>query len=328
MNAPPYDNPDEQPPRPGQPVPERPEERTSRPPQPPQRPPQQQPPKRDMYGDAPGSYQPADHPEGQQPPPQPEPQRWQPSQPQRDIYGNVSIPSQPTDQQAGQQPSQHETYGQSYVQSAEQPPEQLSPFPQPGSSHYGAGYGAQSIFGRPPSAADPHTPLPPTGSYAPTPESSTYEQGAPQYGQREYEQYAPQYGQQRYGAYAMPQYAGVGIRFVAILIDSILIGVLAAIVESLFANTSMSSVTAAVVMFAYFIVMEAMWGATLGKMALKLRVFKTDGTPIGWQESAIRNLLRIIDGLFFYIVGAAFAWSSPMRQRLGDRAASTVVVRQ
>jgi uncharacterized RDD family membrane protein YckC len=71
-----------------------------------------------------------------------------------------------------------------------------------------------------------------------------------------------------------------------------------------------------------------MWGATLGKMLLRLRVVKTDGTPISRSESIIRNLLRIIDGLFYYLVGAILIWNSPLRQRLGDRAAKTVVVRR
>ena len=73
--------------------------------------------------------------------------------------------------------------------------------------------------------------------------------------------------------------------------------------------------------------MEATLGASLGKMALGLRVVKMDGSPIGWKESIIRNLLLFIDeGLI--VVGAIFIWSSPQRQRLGDRAAGTIVVRR
>jgi uncharacterized RDD family membrane protein YckC len=80
--------------------------------------------------------------------------------------------------------------------------------------------------------------------------------------------------------------------------------------------------------FGYFIVLEATQGATLGKMALGLRVVKTNGAPITWADSLIRNLLRIIDGLFGYLVGAILIWSSPLKQRLGDRVAHTVVVRR
>jgi uncharacterized RDD family membrane protein YckC len=38
-------------------------------------------------------------------------------------------------------------------------------------------------------------------------------------------------------------------------------------------------------------------------------------------------LLRLVDCLFFYLVGAIFALTSLRGQRLGDRAALTLVVR-
>jgi hypothetical protein len=37
-------------------------------------------------------------------------------------------------------------------------------------------------------------------------------------------------------------------------------------------------------------------------------------------------LLRIVDAFLFYLVAAIAVWSSPKRQRIGDRAAATVVV--
>ena len=42
----------------------------------------------------------------------------------------------------------------------------------------------------------------------------------------------------------------------------------------------------------------------------------------------LRNILRVVDGLFFYLVGAIFALTSSRGQRLGDRAAHTLVVRR
>src|ERR1700736_6731295 len=151
------------------------------------------------------------------------------------------------------------------------------------------------------------------------------------YGQQQYGQQPPPYGQQQYGQqpygqqpqYGQPQlqYVGVGLRFLAYLIDAIIIGVVAGILSVIFRNSGLSGAVTAVLSFAYFIVLEATQGATLGKMALGLRVVKTDGSPISWTESIIRNLLRIIDSLFIYLVGAIFVWTSPLKQRLGDRAA-------
>jgi uncharacterized RDD family membrane protein YckC len=35
----------------------------------------------------------------------------------------------------------------------------------------------------------------------------------------------------------------------------------------------------------------------------------------------------VVDGLFFYLLGAIVVWVSKRRQRLGDMAAGTIVVR-
>jgi len=135
--------------------------------------------------------------------------------------------------------------------------------------------------------------------------------------------------QQGIPAQAEMQYVGVGPRFLAVLIDAIIIGVVGAILGFIFQNSpGLSGGVAGLLALAYFIVLEATQGATLGKMALGLRVTRTDGAPISWTESLIRNLLRIIDGLFAYLVGAILIWTSPLKQRLGDRVAKTVVVRR
>ena len=153
-----------------------------------------------------------------------------------------------------------------------------------------------------------------------------YGQQQQQYAQPSYGQ-APQYSQQQYG---QPQlaYVSVGPRFLALLIDGVIIGVVSGLLSLLLRNApGAAGGIVGVLAIAYFIVMEATRGATLGKMALGLRVVKLNGSPISWSESVIRNLLRIIDGLFAYLVGAIIIWNSPLRQRLGDRVAKTVVVR-
>src|SRR6266568_5623663 len=170
----------------------------------------------------------------------------------------------------------------------------------------------------------------------PSDEQEDYGQPPPQYQQPQYGQPPPQYGQQQqyYGQppqYGQPQldYVGVGPRFLAALIDSLIIGAVTGLLSLPFRDSPGTwGGSIGLLAILYFIVMEATQGATLGKMALGLRVVKTDGSPISWRESIIRNLLRIVDGLFFYLVGAILIWNSPLRQRLGDRAADTVVVRR
>ena len=84
----------------------------------------------------------------------------------------------------------------------------------------------------------------------------------------------------------------------------------------------------AILPFAYFTLLEGAYAATPGKMLLGLQVVKLDGTPIGWREAIVRNLLRYIDSGIAYLIGAIAIWTSPHRQRLGDRAAETLVVRR
>ncbi len=80
-------------------------------------------------------------------------------------------------------------------------------------------------------------------------------------------------------------------------------------------------------MWAYTIVQEAIWGRTLGKRALHLRVVAQDGAPIGWMASITRNLLRTVDMLpFGYALGLLSSLFDPHGRRLGDLVAGTVVV--
>ena len=68
-------------------------------------------------------------------------------------------------------------------------------------------------------------------------------------------------------------------------------------------------------------------GATPGKKALGLRVMNSNGTPVGWNGSLIRNLLRFVDSLpGCYLFGCLSVLMSRDFQRLGDLAAGTVVV--
>jgi uncharacterized RDD family membrane protein YckC len=53
-----------------------------------------------------------------------------------------------------------------------------------------------------------------------------------------------------------------------------------------------------------------------------------DGERVTFGAAVVRNLLRLVDGLFFYLVGFIFALVSTRGQRLGDRAAHTIVVRR
>jgi uncharacterized RDD family membrane protein YckC len=133
---------------------------------------------------------------------------------------------------------------------------------------------------------------------------------------------------------------------VAILIDYLIIGVISGIlaipllVAAIAVNVTNGNVSAVslgpiialsvvglVVWFLYFTLLEGRYGQTVGKMALSIKVVReADGAPIDYGEAAVRTVLRIIDGLFDYLIGAILIWTSDGKQRLGDRVAHTVVV--
>lgn len=80
--------------------------------------------------------------------------------------------------------------------------------------------------------------------------------------------------------------------------------------------------------FLYFIVAEGLFGSTVGKRAVHIRVVGADGTPIGFRQAVVRNLLRLVDGLpALNILGVVLILRSPEGARFGDRVAGTRVVR-
>jgi len=147
---------------------------------------------------------------------------------------------------------------------------------------------------------------------------------------------------------ALPlQYKSVGIRFAAILIDTIIISIIGTIVTlplgastAVTVNQQTGAISIAsvywivvtielIITFLYFTILEGRYGQTVGKIVLKLKVLKADGSPINYKDAGIRTILRIIDVVPLvvpYLLGAILIWSSDTKQRLGDRVAHTVVV--
>lgn len=80
-----------------------------------------------------------------------------------------------------------------------------------------------------------------------------------------------------------------------------------------------------IISYGYYIVMELnMNGRTPGKKVLKLRTIRNNGQPLALKHSAIRNLFRVFIDMLG--VGAVFIFFTKEHKRLGDYAASTIVV--
>jgi uncharacterized RDD family membrane protein YckC len=141
------------------------------------------------------------------------------------------------------------------------------------------------------------------------------------------------------------EHAGLVLRFVALLLDSVIVFFPLAIVVGLlygggYRKGADGSVSVGVVVdglaswavlalaLGYYILCEAVFEMTLGKRIVGIRVAAEDGEHVSLGAAVVRNLLRLVDGLFFYLVGALFVLTSSRGQRLGDRAGHTLVVRR
>jgi uncharacterized RDD family membrane protein YckC len=78
----------------------------------------------------------------------------------------------------------------------------------------------------------------------------------------------------------------------------------------------------------YFILFEYLWsGSTPGKRSVNIRVIRSDGRPITFMDSAVRNIVRLIDILGdLYPLGIAVMFFDSRNRRLGDFAAGTLVI--
>jgi uncharacterized RDD family membrane protein YckC len=139
--------------------------------------------------------------------------------------------------------------------------------------------------------------------------------------------------------------AGIGSRFIAILIDyliwaavGILLTVIAAIVLpglALFGRISANWAAGIYILclfliqWGYFTLFEAFDnGRTPGKHVAKIRVIHRSGRAISFVESLARNLVRVVDYLpGLYAVGLISIFLTRQNQRLGDMVAGTLVVR-
>ena len=128
-------------------------------------------------------------------------------------------------------------------------------------------------------------------------------------------------------------YAGLGPRFVAALIDNAFwvfafLWIGAFVPESVRDDTTAMGIIVFVWLtawFNYFAFCEWRWGQTIGKNAMALRVIELDGSKPAFGPASVRNVLRLID---FFVVGWVMIATGERRQRLGDKAAKTVVVRE
>jgi uncharacterized RDD family membrane protein YckC len=137
--------------------------------------------------------------------------------------------------------------------------------------------------------------------------------------------------------------AGIGSRFLAVAVDTVLqvvlfLAAVAAFVVLPARTTALSFVGYAgpaitilftfCVYWGYFAFFEILWnGRTPGKRVAGIRVIKESGRPINAYEAIGRNVLRAIDFLpAMYGLGVVVMMLNRQSRRIGDFVAGTVVV--
>jgi uncharacterized RDD family membrane protein YckC len=134
------------------------------------------------------------------------------------------------------------------------------------------------------------------------------------------------------------QLAGLGSRFIAgitdLIIQVILLIVLALVTGVVSGggglNATVYVIGGFVILFLYPILWEVFArGRTPGKRLTHLRVVRDTGSPDDLAASAIRNLVRIVDGpLLLYVPTVVCILATAQNQRPGDLAAGTLVIRE
>ncbi len=123
-----------------------------------------------------------------------------------------------------------------------------------------------------------------------------------------------------------------GRRILATLVDGLVFGVLYTTMTPLFGTFTVDTeylavygslpailpnVVYGVLIVLYYILLEGYLGQTVGKMLLGIKVVREDNGEVpGLGGATIRTLLRIVDGIFSYLVAFVVVLISAKRQRL------------
>lgn len=136
------------------------------------------------------------------------------------------------------------------------------------------------------------------------------------------------------------KHAGFWIRFGALIIDGIILGVVVSVIASILGIERTTTVNGASAMnngysglstligWIYFTAMTVTRGATVGKMALGLKVVKEDGKAVDWGTGVLREVVgKFVSAVVF---GLGFLWVAfdPKKQGWHDKIAKTFVVKK
>jgi uncharacterized RDD family membrane protein YckC len=121
--------------------------------------------------------------------------------------------------------------------------------------------------------------------------------------------------------------ADVGSRFIALVIDNIIIAVIGGVLGAVFSSNALVGIVGFLIGLGYnWYFWTTQDGQTLGKRILGLRVVKADGTPITTTDAFVRYFGYYINS-FVFALGWIWALFDSNRQGWHDKLAKTYVVK-
>ena len=122
--------------------------------------------------------------------------------------------------------------------------------------------------------------------------------------------------------------AGIGERLVALIIDGIIVGIVGGIAGTGGGNpiTGGGAISFIIGVGYQWYFLTQQYGQTPGKMAMNIRVIKTDGTPIADADAVVRYIGYYINSAII-MLGWLWAFADGNNQGWHDKLAKTYVVK-
>jgi len=122
------------------------------------------------------------------------------------------------------------------------------------------------------------------------------------------------------------EYAGFWIRLGAGVIDLLVLALLSGTILFASGSPSLLIISALIISFAYFVGFWTWRGQTPGKMAVGIKVIRTDHSTVNWR-CALRRCLGYITSTLILFVGFIWIAFDARKQGIHDKIADTYVVK-
>ena len=123
----------------------------------------------------------------------------------------------------------------------------------------------------------------------------------------------------------MKRYGGFWKRVLAYIIDTFVIYIPFRMIPGIDMNDTWVNVIMIVAWTAYFVWMVGAYGATIGKMVVKLKIVKENGKRVTYSDALLRELASYLSFIVLGIGYFSIGWD-PKKQGWHDKIAKTIVV--